>query len=131
VSQTPEIPPAAESLFIQIPGDTDPMDRYDLYEKPLNKALREAGRLGKTTGGGSGMSLGPRGLSVDCCYRDVDVKDLPRAVPVIRGALVRAKVPVGTLVGHHESDSVPGVRFAHPWLFPDAPLVRQRHGPAT
>jgi hypothetical protein len=96
----------SESLFIQIPGDIDVFDRSDLYEKPLNKALREAGRLGKTVGGGSGMSLDLRGLSVNCCYLDVDVKDLPRAVPVVRGALVRAKVPAGTLVGHPDSDSV-------------------------
>lgn len=95
-----------ESLLIQIPGDTDPMDRYDRYEKPLNKALREAGRLGRTTGGGSGMTLGLGGVTVECCHIDLDVTDLRKAVPVIRGALARAKVPAGTLVGHFESDSI-------------------------
>jgi hypothetical protein len=96
----------SESLVIQIPGDTDPFDRYDLYEKPLNRALREAGRLGTTTGGGTGMTLGLGGVTVECCHLDLDVKDLRKAVPVIRRALARAKVPAGTLVGHVESDSV-------------------------
>jgi hypothetical protein len=95
-----------ESLIIQIPGDTDPLDRYDLYEKPLDKALRAAGRLGKTVGGGTGMTLNLRGATVQCCHLDVDVTDLRKAVPVIRKALVKARVPAGTLVGHFESDSI-------------------------
>jgi hypothetical protein len=96
----------AESLLIQIPGDTDVFDRSDLYEKPLNKALREVGRLGRTVGGGTGMTITLRGVTVECCDIDVEVKDLARAVPVIRAVLVKAKAPAGTLVGHFESDSI-------------------------
>ena len=82
------------------------MDRHDLYEKSLNKALRKAGRLGMTTGGGTGMTINLRGVSIECCYIDVDVIDLRKAVPVIRTALMKAKVSAGTLVGHFESDSI-------------------------
>jgi len=95
-----------ETLFIQIPGDTDPMDRYDLYEKPLNKALREGGRLGSVGGGGSGMSIGLRGATVETCHIDLDVANLRKAVPVILAVLTKAKVPAGTLVAHCESDSI-------------------------
>lgn len=95
-----------ESLVIQIPGDTDPFERDDWYEKPLNKALREAGRLGKTTGGGTGMTLGLRGATVECCHVDVDATDLRKALPVIRRVLTKANVPAGTLVGHVDSDNI-------------------------
>lgn len=91
---------------IHIPAEIDPLDRYGTIEKPLNRALRLAGNLGKTIGGGSQMSFGPRGVRVEGCYLEVKIKNLIKALPVIREALVAAKVPAGTVVGHPESDTL-------------------------
>ncbi len=93
------------SLLIHLPADLDPFERGDRFEDPLNRALRQAGRLGECTGGGSGFSIGP-GPSDDHSFIDVDVKDRTKAAPVIAAVLKATDAPVGTLVGDSDSDRV-------------------------
>ena len=42
-------------VYIKIPGDLDPFERWEQFEKPLQKALEKDG-LGEVTGGGSQFS---------------------------------------------------------------------------
>lgn len=95
-----------DSIQVFIPGDIDPLDRWEWFEKPLNRALRQAGRLGKVDGGETAMALSTRGLEVHGCSVFLFVKDVRRAVVPIREALVAAGAPVGTIVGHQESDTI-------------------------
>jgi hypothetical protein len=91
-------------LEIYLPADIEPMERGERFEDPLNRALRQAGRLGQTVGGGTGMMVSP--FRVTCCHVELEVKHLDRALPVIRDVLARADAPVGTIVGHPESDTI-------------------------
>jgi hypothetical protein len=95
-----------DGIQIFIPGDIDPMERGERFEIPIDRALRKAGRLGRSTGGETAMALSPGGLRVDGCSVFLDVKDVRRAVAPIRDALVAAGAPPGTIVGHPESDTI-------------------------
>jgi hypothetical protein len=95
-----------EFLTVNIPEDVDPIERGRRFARPLDAALRRAGRLGATVGGGTGMLLTPRGLSVVGCDIELEVKDVARAVPVLRAVLADTRAPAGTIVGHPETDTV-------------------------
>lgn len=94
------------SLLVHFPTMFDPMDRGELFEDPLDRALRKAGRLGQCTGGGSGFGIGPGAGNDGVSYIDVDVKDRSKAAPVIAAVLKATAAPVGTLVGDYDSDRV-------------------------
>jgi hypothetical protein len=90
-------------LIITIPGDTGPMDRGDIYEDPLEKALKKAGRLGQVVGGGTAFSPEE---GVTSCDIEVEVKDVEKALPVIRDFLKGVKAPAGTTVKDEAADKV-------------------------
>jgi hypothetical protein len=92
-------------LLITIPGDIDPIERGERFADPLSRALREAGRLGRVTGGGTSMCLGGPHF-VTGCYLDLVVKDVGGAVPALQRALRAAGAPRGTRVLNAETDEV-------------------------
>jgi hypothetical protein len=92
-------------LLICIPGDIEPMERGDWFERRINRELRRGGRLGHVVGGGTSMCLGgPR--FVTGCFVDVDVKDVSRAVPALRQALLDADAPRGTRVVNLDTEEI-------------------------
>ena len=95
-----------DSIQIFVPGDIDPIERGERFEDPINRALRKAGRLGKSTGGESAMTLSLNGLRAYGCSVFLEVTEVRRVVAPIRDALVTADAPVGTIVGHQESDTI-------------------------
>jgi hypothetical protein len=92
-------------LLITIPGDIDPIERGERFERAVNRALREDGQLGRVTGGGTSLCLGGRRF-VTGCHLDVDVQDVGRALPALRRALLAAAAPRGTRVLHAETAEV-------------------------
>jgi hypothetical protein len=92
-------------LIVTIPADIDPVERGELYEAPVNRALWHAGRLGRVSGGGTEMCIGgPR--FVTGIHLDVDVKDVRRALPVLRRTLLQIGVPRGTRVLNCDTEEV-------------------------
>src|SRR5262245_39671861 len=99
------MPASLVPLLVRIPADVDPMERGERFEDPINRALRQGGRLGRVTGGGTEMRLGGRRF-VTGCYLDVDLKDLERGLPILRQALLDADIPRGTRVINCETDQI-------------------------
>src|ERR1700744_4616688 len=77
-------------VYIKIPGDFGPLDRGELFEDPIQKAL-DLRRLGTLTGGGSQLSApdenGKR--SIEFCGIDVDLYDAANGLALLRNELVR------------------------------------------
>jgi hypothetical protein len=92
-------------LLISIPGDIEPFEREERFGDPVRRALWKEGRLGRVVGGGTTMCLGGRRF-VTGCYVDVDVKDVARALPVLRRTLRDAEAPRGTRVFNCDTDEV-------------------------
>ncbi len=109
-------------LLVRIPADIDPIERGERFEDPINRALRQGGRLGRVTGGGTEMCLGGRRF-VTGCHLDVDVKDVARSLPILRQTLLDAGIPRGTRVINSDTDEVLLIAPAADVLRP--PLRRQ------
>jgi hypothetical protein len=94
----------ARFVYVMLPEPTEPIERGDKYEDPLDLLLNEAG-LGEITGGGS--QLGdpqPDGTpTVEFCGLDVTVTDLDGALALLRTHLPRLGAPVGTEI-HYTLD---------------------------
>jgi hypothetical protein len=74
--------------------DLDPVERYDRFHRPLDRALVEA-RLGEVTGGGTAEDIETGRV----LYSDMHVwltGDIELALSVIRMALVEAGAPPDT-----------------------------------
>jgi hypothetical protein len=95
-----------ELIYIYLPGSAGPLARGERYEDPLQDALRQA-RLGKITGGGSGLgeekSDGSR--DIEFCGIDVDVYDVAAARKLLRDRLPALGCPVGTQLHFTTEDS--------------------------
>ena len=91
-----------ELLVVRIPGSIEPLERGDRFEDPLNKALK---KLGGCVGGGTAFETSPE-FRVTGCDIDVEVKDLAKALPLIRDTFTSANAPAGTTVTHADSRKV-------------------------
>jgi len=86
-------------VYIRIPGDLDPQDRWERFADPLQQAL-EKDDLGTVTGGGSQFSEPDEDGNdfVEFCGIDVDLYDAVKGLALLRGELVRLHVPPGTML---------------------------------
>src|SRR4029077_1172628 len=99
-------------VYIRIPGDIDPEDRWEKFADPLQQAL-EKDDLGDVTGGGTQFSEPDENGEdfVEFCGIDVDLYDAVKGLPLLRRELVRLQVPRGTallyeLDGQEREESV-------------------------
>jgi len=99
-------------VYIRIPRDLDPQDRWDRFADPLHRAL-EKDTLGIVTGGGTQFSEPDQEGNdyVEFCGIDVDLYDSARGLAVLRRELVRLQAPAGTVLlykleGHEWEESV-------------------------
>jgi hypothetical protein len=86
-------------VYVRIPGDLDPQDRWERFANPLQQAL-ENDNLGAVTGGGSQFSEPDEDGNdfVEFCGIDVDLYDVVKGLPLLRRELVRLRVPQGTML---------------------------------
>jgi hypothetical protein len=84
-------------VYIRIPGDIDPEDRWEKFADPLQQAL-EKDDLGDVTGGGTQFSEPDENGEdfVEFCGIDVDLYDAVKGLPLLRRELARLQVPTGT-----------------------------------
>lgn len=83
-----------EFLYIKIPENILPLDRYEKYEIPLDDLLRKA-KLGEVTGGGTALSSIK---GIEYIGIDIDVIDSKRAIPLLIKKLRELKAPKGTVI---------------------------------
>lgn len=81
-------------LYVYIPANMGPMERGELFEDPLDKALRSK-NLGSVTGGGSQLGEGD---TIEYCGVDVVVKDRGRGIDLIVDIMRQCNAPEGTKV---------------------------------
>src|SRR5437879_57403 len=108
------------SLLIHLPGSIEPLERGDRFEDPLDRALQARGKLGRCTGGGTTFDVV---AGITGCDIEVEVKDLARALPVVRDALATANAPAGTTVTDPDADKVL-LRFTKSGVRESAPSRR-------
>ena len=86
-------------VYIRIPGDIDPEDRWEKFADPLQQAL-EKDDLGNVTGGGTQFSEPDENGEdfVEFCGIDVDLYDAVKGLPLLRRELLRLQVPAGTVL---------------------------------
>jgi hypothetical protein len=87
-------------FYVRIPGNVQPIERYDRFEAPLDTALEEAG-IGSVTGGGSQMA---EGSTVEYCGLDVVVTDRARGIEIIRRVLQACDCPQGAVIEEYLPD---------------------------
>lgn len=76
-------------LYVRIPGDIQPLEREERFERPLEVALQASG-LGSVTGGGSQLG---EGTTVEYCGLDVVVNDRLRAIQLVCSVMQRVGCP--------------------------------------
>ena len=86
-------------LYVRMPGDIDPEDRWEKFANPLQEAL-EKDDLGDVTGGGTQFSEPDENGEdfVEFCGIDVDLYDAARGLALLRKELVRLQAPAGTML---------------------------------
>jgi hypothetical protein len=86
-------------VYIRIPGDIDPEDRWNNFADPLQQAL-EKDDLGAVTGGGSQFSEPDEDGNdfVEFCGIDVDLYDVANGLALLRRELARLQAPQGTML---------------------------------
>ncbi|HEX3093436.1 MAG TPA: hypothetical protein VHW72_12475 [Candidatus Angelobacter sp.] len=84
-------------VYIRIPGDIDPEDRWEKFADPLQQAL-EKEDLGDVTGGGTQFSEPDENGEdfVEFCGIDVDLYDAVKGLALLRRELILLQVPPGT-----------------------------------
>src|SRR5205823_4253731 len=86
-------------VYIRMPGDIDPEDRWANFSDPLQQAL-EKDRLGEVTGGGTQFSESDENGDdfVEFCGIDVDLYNAAKGLSLLRRELVRLQPPDGTVL---------------------------------
>lgn len=86
-------------VYIKMPGDIDPEDRWSKFADPLQEALEKNG-LGDVTGGGTQFSEPDENGDdfVEFCGIDVDLYDVVEGLTLLRRELVRLQAPAGTIL---------------------------------
>lgn len=85
-------------VYIKIPGDLDPLDRWELFADPLQQVL-EKENLGEVTGGGS-LSVPDEDGDYEDEFSGIDVHlyDAIKGLLLLRGELARMQAPSGTVL---------------------------------
>lgn len=86
-------------VYIRMPGDIDPEDRWTNFADPLQEGL-EKECLGEVTGGGTQFSEPDEHGDdfVEFCGIDVDLYDVAKGLALLRRELVRLQAPAGTML---------------------------------
>ncbi len=84
-------------VYIRIPGDIDPEERWDRFADPLEQTLAKDD-LGTVTGGGTQFSEPDEDGNdfVEFCGIDVDLYDAVKGLALLRRELILLQVPLGT-----------------------------------
>src|SRR4029077_18284102 len=84
-------------VYIRIPGDLDPQERWEKFADPLQQAL-ETDDLGTVTGGGTQFSEPDEDGNdfVEFCGIDVDLYDAAKGLALLRRELIVLQAPPGT-----------------------------------
>jgi hypothetical protein len=84
-------------VFVKIPESIMPIERGEKYEDPLDVALKRE-KLGEVTGGGSqlGEPDAQGAATIDWVGLDVELTDLDRGLPFLKGELLRLNAPKQT-----------------------------------
>lgn len=86
-------------VYIMVPVDLDPEERHERFGDPLHEAL-EKENLGAVTGGGTQFSEPDENGEdhVEFSGIDVDLYQVERGLALLRGELIRLKIPRGTVL---------------------------------
>jgi len=86
-------------VYVRMPGDMDPEDRWNNFADPLQQAL-EKEDLGEVTGGGTQFSEPDENGEdfVEFCGIDVDIYDPVNGLACLRRELIRLQVPQDTVL---------------------------------
>ncbi|HKV91495.1 MAG TPA: hypothetical protein VJW20_02985 [Candidatus Angelobacter sp.] len=86
------------SSTIKIPGDIDPLDRWEMFADPLQQVL-EKENLGMITDGGS-LSVPDEDGDYEGEFSAIDVHlyDAIKGLPLLREELARLQAPSGTVL---------------------------------
>jgi len=101
----PAMPDRGEFIYVYLPYDIEPDERYARYQEPLDAELRLHG-AGWVSGGGSLMGDELEDGTQECLNVgvDVDAVDVSRAREILRTLLPSLGAPVGTRVLYHDDD---------------------------
>ena len=104
----PAMPDQGEFIYVYLPQDIEPDERYARYQEPLDAELRLHG-AGWVSGGGSLMGDELEDGTQERLHVgvDVDAVDVPRAREILRTLLPSLGAPVGTRVLFHDDDDRP------------------------
>ena len=101
----PAMPDQGEFIYIYLPQDIEPDERYERYQEPLDAELRLHG-AGWVSGGGSLLSEELEDGSRECVHVgvDVDAVDVERAREILRAQLPSLGAPPGTRVLYRDGE---------------------------
>ena len=101
----PAMPDHGEFIYVYLPQDIEPDERYERYQEPLDAELRLYG-AGWVSGGGSMMGDELEDGTEECLHVgvDVDAVDVPRAREILRTLLPSLGAPPGTRVMYREGE---------------------------
>jgi len=101
----PAMPDRGEFIYIYLPQDIEPDERYERYQEPLDAELRLHG-AGWVSGGGSLLSEELEDGSRECVHVgvDVDAVDVERAREILRAQLPSLGAPSGTRVLYRDGE---------------------------
>ena len=99
----PAMPELGEFIYVYLPQDIEPDERYERYQEPLDAELRLHG-AGWVSGGGSLMGDELEDGTQECLHVgvDVDAVDVTRAREILRTLLPSLGAPVGTRLLYHD-----------------------------
>jgi hypothetical protein len=102
----PAMPDPGEFIYVYLPQDIEPDERYERYQEPLDAELRLHG-AGWVSGGGSLLSDELEDGSRECIHVgvDVDAVDVPRAREILRTQLPSLGAPPGTRLLYRDGEA--------------------------
>ena len=101
----PAMPDQGEFIYVYLPQDIEPDERYERYQEPLDAELRLYG-AGWVSGGGSLLSEELEDGSRECVHVgvDVDAVDVERAREILRAQLPSLGAPSGTRLLYRDGE---------------------------
>ena len=102
----PAMPGESEFIYVYLPQDIEPDERYARYQEPLDAELRLHG-AGWVSGGGSLLSEALEDGSLECVHVgvDVDAVDVALAREILRTQLPGLGAPPGTRLLYRDGET--------------------------